>query len=64
MSSNYYVVYVRPDGNLGKRAFPTKGKAGNFAVGQQLGSSLILEVRDGKLRMLDMVPPADPRDDP
>jgi hypothetical protein len=64
MSNNHYVVYVRPDGNLGKRAFPTKSKAGNFAIGHQLGSALIFEVRDGKLRTVDQVPSAEPRDDP
>jgi hypothetical protein len=55
---SYYVVFVRPDGTLGKRAFPNRSKASNFAW--DYPSSLVLQVRGGKLIMLDMFKPDEP----
>jgi hypothetical protein len=55
--SSYYVVYLQPDGTLGKRAFPTRDKASDFHNGCH--SSLLLAVRGGKLVMLDMIKPDD-----
>jgi hypothetical protein len=54
--TSYYVVFVQPDGTLGKRKFPTLTKASNFHAGAP-GASLLLEVSGSSLRMLDMVRP-------
>jgi hypothetical protein len=58
--TSYYVVYLRPDGTLGKRTFPNRDKASRFAWGYP--SSLVLQVRGGRLVMVDMFKPDAPRD--